>query len=353
MLELYQFQHSTFCLKVRMVLQAKKMSYRTIEITPGIGQVNVFKLSGQRKVPLLKDGEHVVADSSAIIEYLENITKEPQLFPSEPQESTNAHIIEDGADTTLAKDIRSELLRAAAIDQLDALAKKINLAIVKQEMGSDPASVAFDTVQSAISNKSDYVFSFTKLREKYYVKKFDKDVNTISEPKIITQEDNENISFEDEYDLPKNLSIIKFPKLGPKIYPISLSMRETIKSFNADVLYLKGLWRQTSLEAYLWKKTNPNKILILCPAGMLQPTPLKNKKILTYRLKTQNLKYKNKNFPNNGEINWSWNGKKIYNFLRSMIHEPFPPPEIKIGNKAYYFVSKNLISSKKIINSPK
>ena len=100
------------------------------------------------------------------------------------------------------------------------------------------------------------------------------------EHQIITQEDNENISFEDEYDLPKNLSIIKVPKLGPKIYPISLSMRETIKSFNADVLYLKGLWRQTSLEAYFWKKTNPNKILILCPAGMLQPTPLKNKKIL-------------------------------------------------------------------------
>lgn len=92
------------------------MSYRTIEIFPGLGQVNVFKLSGQRKVPLLKDEENVIADSSAIIEYLENITKEPQLIPSEPQESTNAHIIEDWADTTLAKDIRIELVRAAAID---------------------------------------------------------------------------------------------------------------------------------------------------------------------------------------------------------------------------------------------
>ena len=102
----------------------------------------------------------------------------------------------------------------------------------------------------------------------------------LDQHQIITQEDNENISFDDEYDLPKNLSIIKVPKLGPKIYPISLSMREKIKSFNADVLYLKGLWRQTSLEAYLWKKKNPNKILILCPAGMLQPTPLQNKKIL-------------------------------------------------------------------------
>ena len=100
------------------------------------------------------------------------------------------------------------------------------------------------------------------------------------EHQIITQEDNENISCEDDYDIPKNLSIIKIPKFGPKEYPISLSMRKKIKNFNADVLYLKGLWRQTSLEAYLWKKKNPNKILIVSPAGMLQPVPLKNKKIL-------------------------------------------------------------------------
>ena len=81
----------------------------------------------------------------------------------------------------------------------------------------------------------------------------------LDEHQIITQEDNENNSFEDEYDLPKNLSIIKLPKFGLRMYPISLSMRKKIKSFNADVIYLKGLWRQTSLEAYLWKKTNPNK----------------------------------------------------------------------------------------------
>ena len=102
----------------------------------------------------------------------------------------------------------------------------------------------------------------------------------LDEHQIITQEDNENNSFEDEYDIPKNLSIIKLPKFGLRMYPISLSMRKKIKSFNADVIYLKGLWRQTSLEAYLWKKTNPNKILIISPAGMLQTIPLKNKALL-------------------------------------------------------------------------
>ena len=48
MLELHQFRHSAFCLKVRMVLQAKGLSFRTVEVTPGVGQVAVFRLSGQR-----------------------------------------------------------------------------------------------------------------------------------------------------------------------------------------------------------------------------------------------------------------------------------------------------------------
>ena len=96
--------------------------------------------------------------------------------------------------------------------------------------------------------------------------------------KIITHESNGNKTFIEEYKLPKNLSIMQLSTFGPKFYPISLSMRKAIKEFNPDVLYLKGLWRQTSLEAYYWKKNNPKKILIVSPAGMLQPTPLKSKK---------------------------------------------------------------------------
>ena len=97
---------------------------------------------------------------------------------------------------------------------------------------------------------------------------------------ILVQEDNQNSSFEEEYTLPKNLSVHKLKKFGPKLYPIALDMQKNIKNFNPDVIYLKGLWRQTSLEAYFWKKKNPTKILIISPAGMLQPLPLKNKRIL-------------------------------------------------------------------------
>ena len=71
MLELHQFRHSAFCLKVRLVLQAKSLSYRVVEVVPGVGQIDVFRLSGQRQVPVLVDGDAVIADSSAIARHLE------------------------------------------------------------------------------------------------------------------------------------------------------------------------------------------------------------------------------------------------------------------------------------------
>ena len=116
MLELYQFKHSPFCLKVRLALNAKKLSFRIIEIKPGIGQVDVFRLSGQRQLPVLKDRENVIYDSTSIIEYLENITKEPQLIPPNHKEAAMAHVIEDWADTTLSSAVRLELIKAVAID---------------------------------------------------------------------------------------------------------------------------------------------------------------------------------------------------------------------------------------------
>lgn len=51
----------------------------------------------------------------------------------------------------------ADTFRAAAVDQLDYWAQKVGVPIVKQQMGSDPASVAFDTLSSAIAQKADVV----------------------------------------------------------------------------------------------------------------------------------------------------------------------------------------------------
>lgn len=51
----------------------------------------------------------------------------------------------------------ADTFRAAAIDQLQVWADRTNVPIVRQEMGSDPASVAFDTLKSAVSQDADVV----------------------------------------------------------------------------------------------------------------------------------------------------------------------------------------------------
>ncbi|MDG1529189.1 MAG: signal recognition particle-docking protein FtsY [Polaribacter sp.] len=51
----------------------------------------------------------------------------------------------------------ADTFRAAAIDQLKVWAERVDVPIVHQEMGSDPASVAYDTLQSAVSQNADVV----------------------------------------------------------------------------------------------------------------------------------------------------------------------------------------------------
>ena len=51
----------------------------------------------------------------------------------------------------------ADTFRAAAVDQLIIWSERVGVDIVKQDMGSDPASVAFDTLQSAKANNADVV----------------------------------------------------------------------------------------------------------------------------------------------------------------------------------------------------
>tara|TARA_B100000963_G_scaffold241350_1_gene211159 strand:- start:243 stop:1196 length:954 start_codon:yes stop_codon:yes gene_type:complete len=100
--------------------------------------------------------------------------KEPQLFdsqlPNKPYVIMVVGVNGVGKTTTIGKLSyhfkkagkkviigAADTFRAAAIDQLEIWADRVGVPIVKQEMGSDPASVAFDTLQSAVAKKSDVV----------------------------------------------------------------------------------------------------------------------------------------------------------------------------------------------------
>ena len=51
----------------------------------------------------------------------------------------------------------ADTFRAAAIEQLEEWGRRADVPVVKQKIGADPASVAFDTLQSAIANNADVV----------------------------------------------------------------------------------------------------------------------------------------------------------------------------------------------------
>lgn len=51
----------------------------------------------------------------------------------------------------------ADTFRAAAVEQLSAWGERIGVPVIKQQMGSDPASVAYDTLSSAVRQKADVV----------------------------------------------------------------------------------------------------------------------------------------------------------------------------------------------------
>ena len=51
----------------------------------------------------------------------------------------------------------ADTFRAAAVEQLDIWGERVGIPVIKQKMGSDPASVAYDTLSSAVANNAEVV----------------------------------------------------------------------------------------------------------------------------------------------------------------------------------------------------
>ncbi len=110
MLELYQFELSHYAEKVRLVLDYKGLAYRKIEVTPGIGQIDLVRMSGQRQVPVLKDGNEIIGDSTAIAEYLEKQYPEQPIIPTDPKQRGLCLVMEQWADEVIGLNARKALI---------------------------------------------------------------------------------------------------------------------------------------------------------------------------------------------------------------------------------------------------
>jgi glutathione S-transferase len=83
--------------KVRRALALKGLPYEARNVNPMVRR-GVRGLSGQRLLPVLVDGDRVVADSTAILLYLEERYPEPPLLPEDSEHRAECLLLEDWAD---------------------------------------------------------------------------------------------------------------------------------------------------------------------------------------------------------------------------------------------------------------
>lgn len=110
MIELYQFEMSHYSEKVRLILDYKGLAYKKIEVTPGVGQLDLYRMAGQRQVPVIKDEKTVVGDSTAIAKYLEKTYPDRPLLPTDPKQKALCWMMEEWADESIGLKGRTALI---------------------------------------------------------------------------------------------------------------------------------------------------------------------------------------------------------------------------------------------------
>ncbi|RFS29238.1 glutathione S-transferase family protein [Acinetobacter cumulans] len=87
---LYQFPLSHFCEKARWLLDHKELEYTAHNLMPGVHRAFAQLKTGQNKLPILRDEECWVADSTQIALYLDEKYPEHGLLRADPQLRTQA-----------------------------------------------------------------------------------------------------------------------------------------------------------------------------------------------------------------------------------------------------------------------
>jgi glutathione S-transferase len=94
-MKLYGVPQSPFVRKARIVLEEKGLSYEIENPVPGQHPMG--------KMPVLRDGDVLVPDSSVLAAYLEKTHPSPALYPADPSDYARALFLEEYADTQMSE----------------------------------------------------------------------------------------------------------------------------------------------------------------------------------------------------------------------------------------------------------
>jgi glutathione S-transferase len=104
---LHQFRFSHFNEKARWTLDHKRLAHRRRSYLPGMHVLPIRRLTGQQQVPVLVDGERVIAGSAAIIAYLEEAHPQPALLPADPADRRRVLEVQRHFDEDIAGPLRA------------------------------------------------------------------------------------------------------------------------------------------------------------------------------------------------------------------------------------------------------
>jgi glutathione S-transferase len=94
MLRLYRFRYSTNVERGALALADKGLEVESVAVDPG-DRSPVRAVSGQDLVPVLIDGDEVIADSTRILRHLERRFPDPPLFPADPAAAAEVEVFLD------------------------------------------------------------------------------------------------------------------------------------------------------------------------------------------------------------------------------------------------------------------
>ncbi len=100
-MKIYGFPLSPFVRKVLVTLKEKRLDAELVPSNPNQPDPEFSAVSPFHKIPAFRDGDFTIADSTAIVTYLDAKYPEPALLPSSPEARARAVWFEEGADTVL------------------------------------------------------------------------------------------------------------------------------------------------------------------------------------------------------------------------------------------------------------
>lgn len=147
-MRLLQFSTSHYCRKARLALGYKQIPYTVENLTPGAHVLKLKPLTGLKTVPVLLPGLEgepmAIADSTAILCFLERYQPDPPFFLPDPHLQTEAQLLEDWLDESIGTATRFVYydFRRGEGKQIDpSLSSQLVIQVVRWQYAMNPAAV--------------------------------------------------------------------------------------------------------------------------------------------------------------------------------------------------------------------